>query len=108
MRAADPDEYLDMDDSDVDDFEIIPGRKATVLTCARVHLEDNPMSPSAKRELAKSLLRCAGSRHSQTLRWEQCRCRCLKTRRRWTLMPEWSQRCAKRCKESQSDVGGTC
>ena len=49
MRAADPDEYLDMDDSDVDDFEIIPGRKATVLTCARVHLEDNPMSPSAKR-----------------------------------------------------------
>ena len=34
MRAADPDEYLDMDDSDVDDFEILPGRNAAVLTCA--------------------------------------------------------------------------
>ena len=52
MRAADPDEYLDMDDSDVDDFEIIPGRNAAVLTCAGVHLEDNPMSPSAKRACA--------------------------------------------------------
>ena len=49
MRAADPDKYLDMDDSDVDDFEIISGRNAAVLTCARVHLGDNPMSPSAKR-----------------------------------------------------------
>ena len=49
MRAADPDEYLDMDDSDVDDFEIIPGKNAAVLTCAGVHLEDNLMSPSAKR-----------------------------------------------------------
>ena len=49
MRAADPDEYLDMDDSDVDDFEIVPGRNAAVLTCAGVHLEDNPVSPSAKR-----------------------------------------------------------
>ena len=49
MRAADPDEYLDMDDSNVDDFEAILGRNAAVLTCARVHLEDNLMSPSAKR-----------------------------------------------------------
>ena len=49
MRAADPDEYLDMDDSDPDDFEVIPGRNAAVLTCARVHLEDNSMSSSAKR-----------------------------------------------------------
>ena len=49
MRAAEPDEYRDMDDSDVDDFEVIPGRNAAVLTCARVHLEDNSMSSSAKR-----------------------------------------------------------
>ena len=49
MRAADPDEYLDMDDSDVDDFEAVPGRNAAVSTCAGVHLEDSPMSPSAKR-----------------------------------------------------------
>ena len=49
MRAADPDEYLDMDDSDVDDFEVVPGRLAAVLTCARVHLEDNSMFSSAKR-----------------------------------------------------------
>ena len=38
-----------MDDSDADDFEVIPDRDAAVLTCARVHLEDNPMSSSAKR-----------------------------------------------------------
>ena len=49
MRAADFDEYLDMDDSDADDFEVIPGRNAAVLTCAKVHLEDNLMSSSAKR-----------------------------------------------------------
>ena len=49
MRAADPDEYLDMDDSDVDDFEAVPDRNAAVLTCARVHLDDNSMSSSAKR-----------------------------------------------------------
>ena len=49
MRAADADEYLDMDDSDVDDFEAVPDRNAAVLTCARVHSEDNPMSSSAKR-----------------------------------------------------------
>ena len=49
MRAADPDEHLDMDDSDVNDFEAVPGRNAAVSTCAGVHLEDNPMSPSAKR-----------------------------------------------------------
>ena len=53
-----------------------------------------------QRELAKSLLQCAGSRHSQTLRWEQCRCRCLKTRWRWTLMLEWSQRW---CEEVQRE-----
>ena len=52
MRAADPDEYLDMDDSDVDDFEAVPGRNAAVLTCARVHLEDNSMFSSAKRACA--------------------------------------------------------
>ena len=49
MRAADPDEYLDMDDSDVDDFEAVHDRNAAVLTCARVHLEDNSMFSSAKR-----------------------------------------------------------
>ena len=49
MRAADPDEYLDMDDSDVDDFEAVPDRNAAVLTCAGVHLEDNSMSSSAER-----------------------------------------------------------
>ena len=32
MRAADPDEYLDMGD-----FEAVPNRNAAVLTCARVH-----------------------------------------------------------------------
>ena len=51
MRAADPDEYLDMDDSDVEDFEAVPDRNAAVLTCARVHLEDNSMSSSAKKSL---------------------------------------------------------
>ena len=49
MRAVDTDEYLDMDDSDVDDFEAVPDRNAAVLTCARVHLEDNSMFSSAKR-----------------------------------------------------------
>ena len=52
MRAVDPDEYLDMDDSDADDFEAIPDRVAAVLTGPRVHLEDNPMSSSAKRACA--------------------------------------------------------
>ena len=52
MRAVDSDEYLDMDDSDAGDFEVIPGRNAAVLTCPRVHLEDNPMSSSAKRTCA--------------------------------------------------------
>ena len=32
MRAVDPDEYLDMDDPDADDFEAIPGRDVAVLT----------------------------------------------------------------------------
>ena len=49
MRAVDSDEYLDMDDSDADGFEVIPGRNAAVLTCPRVHLEDNSMFSSAKR-----------------------------------------------------------
>ena len=54
-RSAD---YLrfDMDDSDVDDFEAVPGRIAAVLTCPRVRLEDNSMSSAAKS--AKSLLWC--------------------------------------------------
>ena len=52
MGAVDPDEYLDMDDSDADEFEVIPGRNAAVLTCHRVHLEDNPMSSSPKRACA--------------------------------------------------------
>ena len=52
MRAADPDEYLDMDDTDVDDFEAVPGRNAAVLPGPRVHLEDNPISSSAKRACA--------------------------------------------------------
>ena len=49
MRASDPDEYLDMDDSDVDDFEAVPDRNAYVFTCAQVLSEDNSMSSSAKR-----------------------------------------------------------
>ena len=49
MKAVDPDECLDMDHSDADDFEFIPDRVAAVLTCPRVHVEDNPMSSSAKR-----------------------------------------------------------
>ena len=49
MRAVDPDECLDMDDSDADDVEAIPDRVAVVLTGPRVHLEDDPMSSSAKR-----------------------------------------------------------
>ena len=34
MRAADPDEYLDMNDSDADDFEAVLDRNAAALTCA--------------------------------------------------------------------------
>ena len=49
MRAVDLDELLDMDDSDVDDFEAVPDSNAAVLTCARVHLEVNSTSSSAKR-----------------------------------------------------------
>ena len=49
MRAADPDEYLDMDDSEVVDLEVVRGRIAAVLACPRVRLEDNPMSSPAKR-----------------------------------------------------------
>ena len=41
-----------MDDSDVDDFEAVAGRNGAVLTCARVHLEDNSMFSSAKRACA--------------------------------------------------------
>ena len=52
MKAVDPDQCLDMDDSDADDFEVIPDRDAAVLTFPRVHLEDNPMSSSAKRACA--------------------------------------------------------
>ena len=37
-----------MDDSDVEDFEAVLDRNAAVLTCPRVHLEDNSMSSSAK------------------------------------------------------------
>ena len=51
-RAVDPDEYLDMGDSDVDDFEAILDRVAAVLTGPRAHLEENPMSSSAKRACA--------------------------------------------------------
>ena len=49
MRAIDPDEYLDVNDSDADDFESVPDRNTTVLTCPRLHLEDNSMFSSAKR-----------------------------------------------------------
>ena len=52
MRAVHPDEYLDTDDSDADDFEVTPGRNVAVLTGPRVHLEGNPMSSSAKRACA--------------------------------------------------------
>ena len=52
MRAVDPDQCLDMDDSDVDDFEVVPDKDVAVLTGLRVYLEDNPMSSSAKRACA--------------------------------------------------------
>ena len=52
MKAVDPHQCLDMDDSDADDFEVIPDRDAAVFTRPRVHLEDNPMSSSAKRACA--------------------------------------------------------
>ena len=41
-----------MDGPDADDFEVIPDRDAAVLTGHRVHLEDNPMSSSAKTACA--------------------------------------------------------
>ena len=52
MKAVDPDQCLDMDDSDAAEFEVIPDRDAAVLTGPRVHLEDTPMSSSAKRACA--------------------------------------------------------
>ena len=48
LVEAEMDEYLDMDDSDVDDFEAVPDRSVAVLTCARVHLEDNSMFSSER------------------------------------------------------------
>ena len=87
-RAVDSDQCLDMDDSDVDDFGVIPDRDAAVLSGPRVHLEDNPTSSSAVREreteLAQSLIRCPESYHSLMLKWGRCRCRCQKMRWRWT------------------------
>ena len=80
MRAADPDEYLDMDDSDVDDFEAVPDRNAAVMTCARVRFKRQFDVFVQQRELAKSLLWYPGSRHSQKLRWEQCHCWCQNMR----------------------------
>ena len=50
-KAVDSDQCLDMDDSEADDFEVIPDRDAVVLTGPRVPLED-PMSSSAKRACA--------------------------------------------------------
>ena len=121
MRAADPDEYLDMDDSDVDDFETVPDRNAAVLTCARVLLEDNSMFSSTKRA-CEILLRCPESRHRQTLRWERCRCWCLKARWRWTSMLEralvrrgakrvsamWEERADQTNMEVYRDTTGEC
>ena len=49
MRAVDPDEYLDMDDSDADDFEAIPDIWRTIR-CLR-----------QQTELAQSILRCPES-----------------------------------------------
>ena len=48
MKAVDPDQCLDMDDSDADDFQVFPDRDAAVLSGPRVRLEDDPMSLSAK------------------------------------------------------------
>ena len=78
MRAVDPDEHLDMDGSDADDFEVIPGRNAALFAGHRVHLE----SSSAKRACAISppVSRDA----NQTLGWGQYRCPCLKMQWRWT------------------------
>ena len=52
MKAVDSDQCFDTDDSEADDFEAILGRNAAVLTGPRLHLEDNPMSSSAKRACA--------------------------------------------------------
>ena len=54
MRAVDPDEYLDMDDSDVDDFEAVLGRNAAVSGCIWRTIR----CFRQQRELARSLLRC--------------------------------------------------
>ena len=54
MKAVDSDQRLDMDDSDDDDFEVIPDRDAAVLNGPRVYLEDNPVSSSAKRACGDS------------------------------------------------------
>ena len=99
MRSAGHDEYLDMDDSDLDDFEAVLDRNAAVLTCARVHC-GGQFDVIVSREHAKSLLWCPESRHNQTLRWERCYCQRLKMRWRWTLMLEWSQRW---CEEVQRE-----
>ena len=45
----------------------------------------------SKESLRDPLLRCPESLHSQTLRWGQCRCQCLKMQWRWTSTLEWSQ-----------------
>ena len=61
MRAVDPDEYLDMDDSDADDFEVIPGTNAAVLTCLRGASGGQSGVFVSKEKLAPSLLRCPES-----------------------------------------------
>ena len=60
MRAVDPDKYLDMDDSDADDFEVIVGRNAAVLTvpgciCRTIRCLRQ------QKEHAQSLLQCLES-----------------------------------------------
>ena len=52
MKAVDRDHCLDMDDSDADDFEVIPDRDAAVSIGPSVRLEDNPMSLSAEKTRA--------------------------------------------------------
>ena len=55
MLAVDPDQCLDMDDSDADGFEVIPDRDAAVLTGPRVPLEDNPVENLAGLSAVRGL-----------------------------------------------------
>ena len=106
MRAVDPDQCPDMDDSDVDDFEVVHDRDAAVLTCPRVHLEGNPVSSSAKRA-------CAIPPMSRILKQPDIGIGTVPLpvpEDAMEVVDFWRGASvgAKRCKESQYDEGGTC